>query len=330
MGSAGAGGRIIGMFAVLFLVFILIGWALGSYIGGSYAVGKYVLPGWMLVMLLFMLFAALINGIGYFFSDRIVLWSYRVRLVDEKEAPRTYRIVRKVCEKYNMRDEKGKKFIDPLVDFGKKTQGSLIIPRVGIIPTETPNAFATGRNPKKSVVAVSQGILDLLDDEELEGVIAHELAHIKDRDVLVMTVAATVAGAVSIAARSLIYGALFGGRDRNVNPLLLIVVAVTAPIAALLVQLAISRSREFKADRVGAVTIQKPRALASALAKLERENKRRPLGFGNPASASLFIVNPFSGGVFISMFSTHPPIQKRIAKLNELEKEMKGQGPKGR
>jgi heat shock protein HtpX len=328
MGSASAGGRIIGMFAVLFLIFMLIGWALGGYFGGDTVIGGYSLPGWVLGMLLFLIFAALINGIGYFLSDRIVLWAYRVKMVSESEAPRTYRIVKRVAAKANMRDEKGKKLIAPVVEMERKTQGNIIVPRVGIMPSNTPNAFATGRNPKKSVVVVSQGILDLLDDEELEGVIAHEISHIRNRDVLVMTVAATVAGAIAFAARWILWSTIFGSDNRNVNPLLLIVVAITAPLAALLVQLAISRSREYKADRTGALIIENPRALASALGKLESENRRKPLTFGNPASASLFIVNPFSGGKFVTIFSTHPPIQERIKKLRELEAEMKGQGPR--
>jgi heat shock protein HtpX len=165
--------------------------------------------------------------------------------------------------------------------------------------------------------------LDTLNDEELEGVIGHELAHIKDRDILVMSVAATVAGAIAFAARMVWFNMLFGGGRRDVNPWLLIVVAITAPIAAMLVQLAISRSREYKADRVGSLFTQKPYALARALEKLEYANKRRPIDRGNPASAALFIVNPFRGrDWFVTIFSTHPPIRKRIEKLQKLSEEM--------
>jgi heat shock protein HtpX len=195
------------------------------------------------------------------------------------------------------------------------------MPKVAIVPSDTPNAFATGRNPNNAVVAATKGLLGTLDDNELEGVIAHEMAHIKDRDILVMTIAASVAMIIAFAARIILFQ-MFFSRNRNVNPLLFVVVVITAPIAAFLVQMAISRSREYKADRVGAMTIFKPLSLASALEKLEKTNKRRPFKGGNPATSSLFIVNPFTRSSFTSIFSTHPPMKERIKRLRGMAQDM--------
>jgi heat shock protein HtpX len=191
------------------------------------------------------------------------------------------------------------------------------MPKIAIVATQTPNAFATGRNKDRAVVAATEGILSLLSDDELEGVLAHEMAHVKDRDILVMSVAATIAGAISFAARMALWSSL-GSRRDNGNVLLLLLVAVTAPIAALLIRLAISRSREYKADKEGALMIQKPLALARALEKLEEGNRRRPMTRGSPATSSLFIVNPFRGGTFVSLFMTHPPIEARVRRLEAL------------
>lgn len=295
----GAGIRTGALFLALIGLFVVFGYVLGGFfIGGENHFG--FMPGWMLGMVIFLILAAIFNAVSYFLSSKIILWAYKVKLVTEEEAPRTYGIVKKVLAKTD-----------------------LPMPKVGIMLTKTPNAFATGRNPKNAVVAVTEGLLDTLNDEELEGVIGHELAHIKDRDILVMSVAATVAGAIAFAARMVWFNMLFGGGRRDVNPWLLIVVAITAPIAAMLVQLAISRSREYKADRVGSLFTQKPYALARALEKLEYANKRRPIDRGNPASAALFIVNPFRGrDWFVTIFSTHPPIRKRIEKLQKLSEEM--------
>jgi len=196
------------------------------------------------------------------------------------------------------------------------------MPKVAIVPTETPNAFATGRNPQHAVVAVTQGILHVLTEDELRGVLAHEVSHVRNRDILVMSVAATLAGAISFMGRAFGWNMMFGGsrsRDSNGFTVLIALIGmILAPIAALLVQLAISRSREYKADYSGAKTIGQPLVLASALEKLEVANRRRPITFGSPASQSLFIVNPFSGGAFVRIFSTHPPIQERIARLRDL------------
>ena len=275
-----------------FLWFILVGIALAisSYFG--YGTYSYMFLGIISV------FIILLNVITYFFSDRMVLRAYNAKIVTESQEPRLYRTVQRVA---NMAE--------------------LPMPKVAVVPTDTPNAFATGRNPKNAVVAATRGLLSTLNDKELEGVIAHEMAHVKDRDILVMTVAASVAMIIAFAARIILWQTLFS-RNRNVNPLLLVVVVITAPFAAFLVQMAISRSREYKADRVGALTIYDPKALASALEKLHRENRRRPLRGGNPASSSLFIVNPFSGSSFAAIFSTHPPVQERIRRLNSIAQDM--------
>ena len=279
------------LFALLTGIFVLFGWAIGTVWLGN-ALGSIVL---------FLLLAGAMNAIAYFASDRIVLWSYRAKLVTEAEAPGVYRLVRQVTQ-----------------------QANLPMPKVALVPSPTPNAFATGRNPAHAVVAVTEGILRILSEDELRGVLAHEISHVQNRDILVMSAAATIAGALSIMARMFWYNTLFGGsRDRNGNGLAVILAFVgmlVAPIAALLVQLAISRSREYKADYSGAKAIGQPLALASALEKLEVENRRRPIAFGSPASQSLFIVNPFRGGAFVRMFSTHPPIEERIARLQALAK----------
>lgn len=283
--------RIVGLFLLLAGLFALIGWVLGGYLAGG---------NWILGAIIFLILAGVFNAISYFYSSKIILWSYKARILKENEFPWLHNMVARIAQ-----------------------QAGVPKPQVAIIKTKTPNAFATGRNPKNAVVAVTDGIMDILSRTELEGVLAHEMAHVKDRDILVMTVAATMAGAIAFMARIFWFNALFGGRGRNdANWLILIVVAVTAPIAALLVQLAISRSREYKADKVGSLTIRKPLALASALDKLEKANKKNPIDKGNPASSSLFIVNPFRGSGFASIFSTHPPTKERIRRLKELAKEI--------
>jgi len=276
--------RIMALFIALIAIFMAIGYVIGGLFFGD----------WILGSLVFLVFAGIINFISYFFSDKIVLWSYRAKIVSRAESPRLYNIVNKVCLKANM----------PM-------------PKIAIVSTQTPNAFATGRNKDNAVVAATEGILSLLTDDELEGVLAHEMAHVKDRDILVMSVAATVAGAISFASRMAWFSS-FGSRRGNDNALLLLLVAITAPIAAVLLRLAISRSREYKADREGSLMIQRPLALARALEKLEEGNRRRPMNMGSPASASLFIVNPFRGGGFVTLFMTHPPVSSRVRRLEEL------------
>jgi len=197
----------------------------------------------------------------------------------------------------------------------------LVAPRIAIVPTQTPNAFATGRNERHAIVAATEGILRMLDDRELTGVLAHELAHIRDRDVLLMTFAATLAGAISYAAQIVFFSMIFGGTGNNrggVNPIVFLLALITAPIAAMVIQLAISRSREYRADEVGALTLGDPDALASALQKLEAANIRRPMNVGSPAQSSLFIVNPFRGASFASLFSTHPPTAERVRRLRAM------------
>lgn len=276
--------RMLALFGGLILIFVAIGWVLGTVFFGD----------WILGSMVFLVLAAAINFISYFFSDKIVLWSYRAKIISREEQPKLYDAVNKICMKANM----------PM-------------PRLAIVKTQTPNAFATGRNEKTAVVAATEGLLSMLSNDELEGVLAHEMAHIKDKDMLLMSVAATIAGAISFAARMAWFSSM-GSRRDNGNAALLLVVAVTAPIAALLLRLAISRNREYKADKEGALMIQRPLALARALEKLEEGNRRRPLTRGSPASASLFIVNPFRGGGLVTLFMTHPPISSRVRRLEDL------------
>jgi heat shock protein HtpX len=251
--------------------------------------------------LVFLALAGAMNLISYFYSSKIVLWSYRAKIVSESEAPRLAKAVREITQ-----------------------MAGLPMPKIALVPSQTPNAFATGRNPKNAVVAATEGILKILDDNELKGVLAHEMAHVKDRDILVMSVAATLAGAISFAARMALWSSIFGGGNsrNNGNWIIILVAAITAPIAAMLVQLAISRSREYKADEEGALIIGRPLYLASALQKLEKENKRNPMRFGSPASQGLWIVNPFKASGLVTIFSTHPPIQERIARLRKLADKM--------
>ncbi len=282
--------KLILMFLVLWFILLGIAMMISSYFG-------YDSYSWVFLAII-SIFVIILNLITYFFSGKMVLKAYKAKFVTEREEPRLVRTVQRVA-----------------------TMAELPMPKVAIVPTETPNAFATGRNPNNAVVAATKGLLNTLNDDELEGVIAHEMAHIKDRDILVMTIAASVAMIIAVAARIILFQ-MFFGRNRNVNPLLLIVAAITAPIAALLVQLAISRSREYKADRVGAMTIYNPKAMARALDKLEKGNKKRPFRKGSPATSSLFIVNPFTRSTFTSIFSTHPPMKERIRRLEGMAEEM--------
>jgi len=288
MSDMGATLRTAALFLLLFALFGVIGWAIGTVF----------MSDWVIATAFFLILAALLNSIGYFFGSKIVLWSYGAKIVSPQEAPRLHKIVQEICLRAN-----------------------LPMPKIAVIRTATPNAFATGRNKKNAVVAATTGLLDILDDEELRGVLAHEMAHVKDKDILIMTVAATIAGAISFAARMLWFNSLYS-RRREGDQWIILLVAITVPIAAFLTQLAISRSREYKADYEGAMLIQRPRALARALAKLEENNRRRPIDRGNPASASLFIVNPFRGEGFVTLFSTHPPIKERIRRLEEMANKM--------
>jgi heat shock protein HtpX len=242
-------------------------------------------------------FALLMNFGAYWFSDRIVLAMYRAREVSEAEAPELVAMVR-----------------------GLAQRARLPMPRVYIIPTPSPNAFATGRSPRHAAVAVTEGILGLMDREELEGVLAHELAHVRNRDTLISTIAATLAGVIMMLANMARWAAFFGGgrdeEDRG-GVVGLVVMAVLAPFAALLIQMAISRAREYLADATAAQVTKKPGALASALERLQQASQRLPLQ-ANPATAHLFIVNPLSGRSFLRFFSTHPPIEERVARLRAM------------
>ena len=243
-----------------------------------------------------LIFALAINLISYWFSDKIVLAMYRGRQISEADNPRLYGLVRSVSQK-----------------------ASLPMPKLYIIPSQSPNAFATGRNPDNAAVAVTEGILKALDDEELEGVLSHEFAHIRNRDILIQTIAATIAGAISYLAFMARWAAFFrGGRDDDKGGILgLLAVAILAPIAAVVVQMAISRSREYAADESAARISHKPLSLASALKKLHAYSRRVPLA-AQPATAHLFIVNPLSGRGLASLFSTHPPLEERIKRLEAL------------
>jgi len=269
------------LLTVMTLLFMLVGQAFGGQRG----------------MLMALIFAAIMNFISYFFSDKIALAMYRAQPVSREDLPRVYNIVERLSQKVG-----------------------LPTPKVYVIPTDSPNAFATGRNPHHASVAVTQGILGLLNDDELEGVIAHELGHVRNRDILISSIAATLAGAITWIANVAKWGMIFGGysRDRNdrggggIAALLMIFLA---PLAAMLIQLAVSRSREYGADDTGAHWTGNPYALASALAKIEAYSRRAPL-VATPSTAHLFIIQPFLGGMsFGNLFSTHPPTAKRIERL---------------
>jgi len=242
---------------------------------------------------------SLLMNLGmYWFSDKIVLMSYGARQISEEEAPRLYSIVRKLAQ-----------------------QAELPMPKVYIIPGQTPNAFATGRNPEHAAVAATEGILRTLSEDELEGVLAHELAHVKHRDILTGTIVASMAGAIVFLSRMAMFASMFGGgsRDRDdSNPVGQLLLIILAPIAAMLIQFAISRSREFAADAGGAQISGRPLSLANALRKLEAGIERHPMENAGTATAHMFIVNPLRGGGVLKLFSTHPPTEERIARLEQI------------
>ena len=248
-------------------------------------------------MVIALVIAAAMNFFSYFYSDKLALSMYRAQPVTREQLPRAYQVVERMTQRMG-----------------------LPMPKIYVIPTESPNAFATGRNPRHASVAITEGILNLLSDEELEGVLAHELGHVKNRDILTSSVAATLAGAITLLARMGWWAGLFGGyggrddRDRG-GGLGGLFMLILAPIAATLIQLAVSRSREYEADATGAHITGNPYALASALEKLDAYSKRLPLP-ASPSTAHLFIVAPLlSGASFANLFSTHPPIAKRIERL---------------
>jgi heat shock protein HtpX len=268
------------LFIVLTVLFISAGYLVGGQGGASIALAL----------------ALAMNLGAYWFSDKLVLAAYKAKEIGEQENPRLFRIVRQTAQ-----------------------LAGLPMPKVYIVPNPTPNAFATGRNPQHSAVAATQGILDLLDDDELTAVMAHELGHVRNRDILVGTIAATLAGAITYIGYMAHWMPFMGGGDdddRGGNIVVMLLVAILAPIAAMLIQMAISRQREFMADKSSAEISHKPRSLASALAKLHSMNRRIPMQT-NPATAHMFIVSPLSGKSFSALFSTHPPVEDRIARLEE-------------
>ena len=250
-------------------------------------------------LMLALVFAAVMNLGTFWFSDRIVLAMYRARPLSESDAPELFRIVRELAVGAHM----------PM-------------PRVYMIPTDSPNAFATGRSPEHAAVAVTEGIMRILTSEELRGVLAHELSHVKNRDTLISAVAATLAGVVMMVARMAQWAAIFGGmrrdeRDEGGGAIGFLLTIIVAPIAAMLIQMAISRAREYQADATGAQLSHDPEALASALQKIAVQSGRIPLDAG-PATAHLWIVNPLRGQWLATLFSTHPPVEERIRRLRSM------------
>ncbi|NVO00805.1 MAG: zinc metalloprotease HtpX [Geobacteraceae bacterium] len=250
-------------------------------------------------MTIALVMAGVMNFVSYWFSDKIVLSMYGAREVSEADYPEFYGMVRQLA-----------------------IQGGLPMPKVYLMENDTPNAFATGRNPEHAAVAATTGIMRILSREELMGVMAHELAHVKNRDILIATIAATVAGAVTYLATMAQWAAIFGGGrnddDEGGGGFGLILMAILAPIAAMVIQMAISRSREYGADKGGAEISGNPLYLAGALRKLELANRQVPMAGATPATAHMFIVNPLSGSGMMSLFSTHPPLEERIKRLEEL------------
>ncbi len=270
------------LLVMLTLIFVTAGAAMGGKNG----------------MTIGLIFALGMNLFSYWFSDKIVLKMYRAREVSEAEAPELYGVVRRLAQK-----------------------AEIPMPRVYIINEDQPNAFATGRNPNHAAVAVTTGIMRILSHEELMGVIGHELAHVKHRDILIGTIAATFAGAISYLAQMAQWAMIFGGNrgddDEGGSPVAAIVMMIVGPIAAMIVQMAISRSREYVADEGGASISGNPRYLSGALRKLDSASKKIPMD-ANPATSHMFIVSPLSGGGILKLFSTHPPIEERIARLESM------------
>ncbi len=276
--------KTVALMIVLMLLFMWIGYLFGGS-GG---------------MVIAFVIASVMNLVTYWYSDKIVLKMYRAREIQEADHPRLYRIVKRVA-----------------------TQAMMPMPKVYIVPSRGPNAFATGRDANHAAVAATEGILEILSEEELEGVIGHEVAHIRNKDMLIGTVAATFAGAIGIIAHIARFSAIFGGGRDSENRgggIGIIVAAIVAPIVAILVQTAISRQREFKADAEAGEITGKYLPLASALDKLHRSPVKLNVD-DRPATANLMIVNPLSGRGFTNLFSTHPPVEQRIAKLKELSQQ---------
>jgi heat shock protein HtpX len=279
MGNTLKTGLLLTILTVLFVV-------VGNFVGGQNG------------MLTAFAFAVLMNAGAYWFSDKIVLRMYRAQEVSEAEEPQLHAMVHRLA-----------------------TAASLPMPKVYLLPSDSPNAFATGRNPAHAAVAVTQGIMRILTPDELEGVLAHEMSHVKNRDILIGTVAATLAGAVMMLARFAQFAAIFGGggrdREEGGGGLGLILMAILAPIGAMLVQMAVSRSREYQADASGARFCGRPESLARALEKIAAASSRVPLE-ASAATAHMFILSPLSGKGMMSLFSTHPPVEKRVERLRSM------------
>lgn len=274
------------LLTLLTLLFVFV----GGVVGGTQG------------MLIALVMAGVMNFVSYFYSDSLVLRHYHAVEVTPKEAAGLYGIVERLSQKAN-----------------------LPMPKVYIIPESVPNAFATGRNPQNAAVAVTEGLLQLLDDDEVEAVLAHELSHVRHYDILVGTVAATIAGAIGVLAHMMQFGAMFSGnRDNRPNPILMLVLAIILPFAAAVIQMAISRNREYMADEGAARLTRHPEWLQSALAKLSNYNRQGMMHDATQESAHMFIVNPFSGKniSFASLFTTHPSTEDRIARLEELKFEI--------
>lgn len=268
------------LMTMMMVLFLIVGSALGGETG----------------LLIAFAFSLAMNFGSYWFSDKIILKMYRAREVTAQEYPQLYEIVKELSEK-----------------------AMLPMPRVYVVNNPTPNAFATGRNPKNAAVAVTTGILKILNRDELEGVLSHELTHVKNRDILVSTIAATLVGTITFIARLAGFAAIFGGRSSDDSDgLSSLALMILAPLAAILLQLAISRSREYMADAGGAEISGKPLSLASALNKLTLANKQIPMRSASAASAHMFIVNPLSGKFFMKLLSTHPSTEERIKRLQEI------------
>lgn len=252
-------------------------------------------------MLIALVMAGVMNFVSYFYSDTLVLKHYRAVEVTQREARGLYGIVERLAQKAN-----------------------LPMPKVYIIPEHVPNAFATGRNPQNAAVAVTEGLLELLDEDEVEAVLAHELSHVRHYDILVGTIAATIAGAIGVLANMMQFGAMVGSDKNRVNPIVMIVLAIILPLAAAVIQMAISRNREYMADEGAARLTGHPEWLQSALAKLSNYNRQGSMQSATQESAHMFIINPFSGKniSFASLFSTHPSTEDRIARLEELKFEI--------
>lgn len=269
------------LLAALSALLLVIGWLLGSYAGLSMA----------------LCIAVIMNFISYWFSDKIALLMYRAKPLRKDECPWVHLLVEEVAE-----------------------EAQIPKPAVYVIETNNCNAFATGRSPKKAAIALTRGIISLLNREELKGVIAHEISHIKNRDTLIQTIAAIIATVIAYIAFIARFAAIFGGvRTRDSRGLELLFLAILAPIIATIIRLAISRSREYLADELGARLTKSPKHLASALLKLYAANKINPLRFGSSTTEGMFIVNPFRGNGFFTLFMTHPPIKKRVQRLEQMK-----------